>query len=848
MNKKILIFLLTAVLVFSCVALIACNANVVGIKFKADTLPVDVKRNDTIDYSTVKITVTYDDGTTKELSLTDKSVSYEPIDTSTTGNKTLTATFASQHDQATINVRELNVEDYTVTAFENSDGYVAYKEAVKEKPNNTEIEFFDRETPYTVGYVNGYKFVPKTTVTDGTTQIINDNVKTTYALSVKGSSAYEALSGANLTRYLSKVENNVYYFTEEAANKQFKLDVTLDGSYDTILDSTKKTVSQEFVVVNGYNVYDALGLSVLDNLNVKSWASIKNTTLDWDSKPLSQYGDVFQVVLHNNIEVTKSDLPANYFWTVGETAVGNGISYADALGMAPQQLKHLLPGSLKETCLGEDWENGAHSQQRGLYSSDGIGISGNYLTLSYKTGFTVSGEGANQTASAPNGGIYIVHDFNQETNKTTLYPESHYNFVFYKKTNRENTNPTISNVYFVGQTKKTEATGIPAGVIMLTTEDIHATVNNVIGSQWFANVDLSGDETSMTMSNCKLYDSFSQMIYSWYGKSFTINHSELKRAGGPLVIMTSAHEGQDRSKIAANIDEYTVNHMENWLTGNEVWFTINLGNEGNTVVPQLLGLSKALGEKYYKESGSGDDKKEMYNVLMVLIPTPGDIFDNQHKLGGQVTVGEDVYSMDDSVLALAGQLSSVAGEFVTLVNSLPAAVTGSLTQEQQGLLNMLKEGAAQMQTSTASLPFAPIYKSGDNYAYTADMVHLNFSDIIAGVKQLSFGASTIADLLKGAAAQYQAGGDAATAQALTALAAQFTAWANKVNPIANLVTVADKTPLDDDFGQAVDTAWKNGWNSSPEFAAVWVNPGGLKPEPDVNIKPFMVVFGAALAA
>ena len=50
----------------------------------------------------------------------------------------------------------------------------------------------------------------------------------------------------------------------------------------------KKKNKIEFKVEKAYNVYDVYGLSVMDNLNVKNWAEIKDRTLKYDDKKLSE--------------------------------------------------------------------------------------------------------------------------------------------------------------------------------------------------------------------------------------------------------------------------------------------------------------------------------------------------------------------------------------------------------------------------------------------------------------------------------------------------------------------------------------------------------------------------------
>ena len=94
--KKILIFLLATLIAVSCITLVACDKKVTDVKI--ENAPSEVTRGESIDYSKINIVVTYDDNTTERLKLTDKSVDFDPVDTSTTGTKTLSVTFGGKSD------------------------------------------------------------------------------------------------------------------------------------------------------------------------------------------------------------------------------------------------------------------------------------------------------------------------------------------------------------------------------------------------------------------------------------------------------------------------------------------------------------------------------------------------------------------------------------------------------------------------------------------------------------------------------------------------------------------------------------------------------------------------------
>lgn len=112
-------------------------------------------------------------------------------------------------------------------------------------------------------------------------------------------------------------------------------------------------------VVDGYNVYNQIGLSVFDNLNVKHWAAIKKAagTIHWDSKPLTEYniikeGDgnapVANVVLHSNITIDPDDLPDSYFRKATDDGYSTVNNILQTGAKIPDSVKNYLEGPLKD--------------------------------------------------------------------------------------------------------------------------------------------------------------------------------------------------------------------------------------------------------------------------------------------------------------------------------------------------------------------------------------------------------------------------------------------------------------------------------------------------------------------
>ncbi|MCH5156694.1 MAG: bacterial Ig-like domain-containing protein [Clostridiales bacterium] len=822
--KKILVILLSLLFALSCVLLVACNATVTELSIVG--APSQVKRGETIDYSKINLVVTYDDGNTETLALTDKNsgVNYTAIDTSTTGAKALSARYRGKSAQVTIAVVEgdVSVDDAVVNKYANTDGYNAYIEAIKEQ-SNKQTEFYNRNVGYTVGNVNGYRLLPVVTAIVDGKQVTLDEVDTTYKISLKEGNNWTELTGDSLKTYLSNVENNIYYFTAAAENQVFKLEVTLGEEYNVLVATMSKTITQEFTVVEGYNAYDVLGLSVIDNCNIKAWAGKKDFTFAWDNgKKVSEFSGVKQVILHNNINIKAGDLPESYFWKEGD---GGSVSFSDAKSRSPEDLRPYLAGSLKEVYLGEDWEGGANAHQRGLFVSSGIGLNGNFLKVEYENNINTKGE----------NGLYVVYDFNQKSSeKIRSYPESHYSIICYRAAGQQeglNDVPVIENVYFAGETSKTEDITTPAGLMAVSSDLDEFTISNTIASYWFSNLTFSGKGSVNTIDSCKFYDSFSQMVYSLNLAEINVTNSEMKGAGGPLFIMIET----DDVDTQLNID--STDNMESWVTGSEVWFTINMEGAAS-VVPQLLSIAtlsdSVVGTHYAAtRKGTNESGQEVElpaaNLIAVVIPSPGDVFTNQKAIQGTITVGkgDDVtsYGMRDSVFATMVDLANIAATGADLGTRTSQAFKALDPNADTAALDALQAGFAQMAAmpELQALKIAPVYQCGNAYAMSttgANFLSLSQGGVVSDNLSALYGGVLQA---------------IATMEAIPQAAELLTEWQalkTRLQPLGELQVDAE--------------TWSTSFTAG--HLAFWVNPGGLDAQhPDLTLKHFMILLGEGKA-
>ena len=124
MKKRILILILTILTLTLCIT--ACtgdetDAAVKSIEIVSGSVTTQYNVGDTVDFSGIKVKVTFDDNTTKEIGYSDVQIS--PVDTSTAGEKTVTVTYGEITTNFKVTVKEVE-EEVTLSSIKIVPGTV----------------------------------------------------------------------------------------------------------------------------------------------------------------------------------------------------------------------------------------------------------------------------------------------------------------------------------------------------------------------------------------------------------------------------------------------------------------------------------------------------------------------------------------------------------------------------------------------------------------------------------------------------------------------------------------------------------------------------------------------------
>lgn len=649
-----------------------------------------------------------------------------------------------------------------VLSFSAPDSYLNYRQ--RSTTTGDSLGYYkltgEQAAPYEVGTVNKFIFRPSVRLRTAQGTVTDYNPTTTakvYVSDTKGGN-YSLLNN-NYT-----ASNNTYKFDESLAGKYIKLEISLSGSNYTIPSSIQNKVVAEFVLVKGgYNVYDQRGLSVMNDLQKIVWAPlwgvgttiVKDTTLSSreskyqykveftdvqnavqlaaDDLPLYKYvGNVDTVILHNDLDLDPTQMPQDFFWQAGDERYYS--AYQSLAGWSHQQ--ELLVGSLKD---GDNSGSGDLSNympmydrspddqwavidlgftvnmQKGFYSTAKVSVFGNYFSL---------------THILERGGRRLQNYVDWDNDTKVGDPVPHWS-VFQLMTNKNkdadpNTrgnadNPfTIKNIAMKGSTPQRDYYDqgktiyfAPAGIMLANTYS-SIKFDNVNANNFFVNI--TGDnygesedfKTSYQLSNSKLYDAYSNMIYTWRGH-IDVKNSELVGSGGPLFILCDGlntdnntngadiMNGTDDGGPTLTVDQ--ASRLEAYATGAESWYDANSATALVTMMRGQVetlfnGVGKTLrwvkdGDRMRPYKDDDSDKNQYVNVIAALICSPGNLISglNNEKIDVRSTaeIGQsNEYKLHNSYVKTVRQLTQKNG-----TNFLLLAQMGSLwlATDQQGLIN-----------------------------------------------------------------------------------------------------------------------------------------------------------------
>lgn len=631
-----------------------------------DSYSKTIERNTTFDKTTLEVYAEYacdeKEGNYKKL-LSSSEFTVSELDTSTLGKQNVTISYqnANETDSKTIEIEV--IPGFEISGFAMPLSITDYSSNSQLKNTYTSITsgegavkgFEVTGNAYKVGSYNEFWFQPTLSTKNMATKETRELTEFPMRVKVyqKNDTTYNELTGENLTNMVKYDSNkHSFKFTSNANEKTFKIEAF--PAYDlTETEKTKVgTLSFEFEVVDGYNVYNAHDLSAIDNANMADkWTALKT---EWGI-PLNVTTNTF--ILHNSISITDDSIPAGHFWTAEELAkISSNVASA--------------VGSLKDSSVFEPDELGnnpvsnayASIYKRKIVSGDkdtngeNFVIEGNYFRITAQNLSLIKLQDNNETMSDDTTAItthtslfsVVCKDENAK-NVATIKSyvgenatEEEFNTMAQKVSAKANFN----NIEFIGNSPKTDTSILSGGVLLYKTLNTYTTFNNCLSQRWFLSflTEIGGQPFSqsgflaLTVNQTNVYDAYNTMVYSSGGSVNIKGGSHLIGAGGPVVIGDSIRQadGSDEGYYPyLYVDSTSV--IESYIAGTEGWF--NQYEVAKTLIAQIKAQDEIFRNGLNGTSKTVRNSAGLLNLKVIIMDT---------NMKGNMIAGE--YTRENAIL------------------------------------------------------------------------------------------------------------------------------------------------------------------------------------------------------
>ncbi|MBQ7642906.1 MAG: hypothetical protein IJS67_03290, partial [Clostridia bacterium] len=504
--------------------------------------------------------------------------------------------------------------NYVVTSFGSPENLMSRSSGIDNAgksqygDDNFRGEFFaDEDYTLTVGDDNAFVFVPHLILRDEDDEVTEpERYKTDTTLYIVEETENRELSAregeendtvvyydGNVKIATAFVNLNEYDFEEAAIGKKFVISVMPSQSYEF---NAKNVTKQEITVEikDGYNVYSAVELSVIDNTN-GDWAELKyqNGLLGIDPAAIMIQGD---------IAISSEDLPADMRYTItGKTL--NYYNYGDYDNALTQaQLDEKGVYVTDERLL--DWEM---IYEREMQAGQSFDIYGNYFTLDAKR-------------------VPFVSSYEWDTAHHHYYGSDFSNTTLIRFKGQENATEypeySINNWNCLGNAKRTEVVDdtekhnsiCAGGLLFARTQNANIVMDNVVMQTFFISL-LAEDGGNMSGTRLKSYETYQDVGFFTFGITAEFENCYFEDAGAPIFIMQ--HYYPEASDTVADSKRIPVVSTKNCvlntkLTGKEKWFE-SVGAE--TKFADILALDQIIRYNFGK-TYSYDGKLNIVCLLM----------------------------------------------------------------------------------------------------------------------------------------------------------------------------------------------------------------------------------------
>ena len=565
---------------------VAVNVNVLKNSIKSVELSGYETRfelGSTISFDGLKVTITYLDGTVVILDKNNDggyNLSVSGYDNNKEGKQTITVSFSDVVNGGEGYNTTFEIEVFfrpTITAVEKPDTLTAFESDNKAAgtlqfgQTGFQGQFLNKTDLYVIGDDNEFKFIPTVTIDKNGIDTDLDYFYADVDIYIHNGTDYVLLTktALNKTTYAYTL-GDVTYATVDTYHGNYKFECPIDRVKISVKPSATEykgtenfpIVVLEAKVVDAFNIYEAWGLALFENINDQPWRDYKTS-----HNELSKYmNNVYAgLVLHSDIHVSANDVPQEYLHTLKHDLV-----YWNTVGGE----KVTIPAGtryLKDLTFVYDRNATSDFKIYGNFFS--IDTKNFPLVASKSVSDDPDGIGLNYGSDYSNAALFRV-TYNGINRYDTATPAgvattSFENVSFIGNAARDNW------VVDVGDESMSEL--VSAGGLLFARADKQAlmTFNNVTTNSFY--ISYLGDFGGrIVVNDSKIYDSYQNAAFTARHSYLEINGSFISGTGGPVIITqgeyVETYDGvtYDRYFNPTTVVNRTV--MDSSLKGDEVWF------------------------------------------------------------------------------------------------------------------------------------------------------------------------------------------------------------------------------------------------------------------------------------
>lgn len=574
--------------------------------------------------------VIYTQGLHAQSALAEGSYKIKFADASNLGGK---------YDLATITVGTATSDKFALTEFNEPSLKTAYKNNVKDAGTDIEVERNDRgvakahenlfissETQYVVGTMNPFIYEPEISfesLENPTAPVIpGDQIYFRKSWEVKKLVSTEYVKVEKGTDY--DIVGDYVQFKDSAIGGTYSLKVSLTD-FETVEGSSTKaeSVFEGFRVEKGLNIYSAKQLGILNVTNLTYQQQIDQGIVEhggrtsdvfyngtshyspdldtlwtnylkdkvYSEAELNAYADVKAIFLHNNISLTKDDLPSEYFIAKDEftnnAREGNlrdGVPlYAPIVGNEDVEINGnfwTLDTSDVPLCKCT-WSGGFHP-----YVDESEPIMPGHTPVIKFCGVETANYEQEQKQTVLGKGV--VRNINSIGNTGTDLKGNDFEKML-----------TLTGLIFV----KNDYCGADYDNLIVKQYQIGLFTNHCVGQ-------IAGDDFT-TIENTRVYDCANSGIFNYHNGGTLVSKSVFNRFGGAPLMNAAGPKDYEgcNSKFTADVI------FNNEITGEEVYFAA-LGPDIVANVNHIKGwnsMFETIGNNFYYQIT--DEKGNTYKVL-----------------------------------------------------------------------------------------------------------------------------------------------------------------------------------------------------------------------------------------